>query len=98
MRFGQKRNIQKKKGKLYEQWVKHGDLDPETVPQKESSKDVPVERDVPVEGYVPAGRDAPVDRDILVGREKTKQGPRLLYVLLAVGICLLCIGLILIFT
>jgi len=39
--------FRRKKGedKLYEQWVKHGDLPPEAIPQKESPEDVPVERE-----------------------------------------------------
>jgi len=36
----------RKKGedKLYQQWVKHGDLSPEAIPQKESPADMPVDR------------------------------------------------------
>lgn len=30
--------------KLYKQWVKHGDLSPEAIPQEESPEDVPVGR------------------------------------------------------
>jgi len=33
------------KDKLYEQWVKHGNLPPEAIPQKESPEDVPVGRE-----------------------------------------------------
>ena len=41
MKFRRKKG----KDKLYEQWVKHGDLSPEAIPQKESPPDVPVGRE-----------------------------------------------------
>lgn len=39
--------FRRKKGedKLYEQWVKHGDLPPDAIPQKESDGDMPVGRE-----------------------------------------------------
>jgi hypothetical protein len=39
--------FRRKKGedKLYEQWVKHGDLPPDAIPQKESPGDAPVGRE-----------------------------------------------------
>ena len=61
----------KREDKLYKQWVKHGDLPPEAIPQKESSG------------------------ALRIGREKTKQGRRVLYILLGLGIFTLCIGLVL---
>jgi hypothetical protein len=39
-----KSNRKKGEDKLYQQWVKHGDLSPEAVPQKESPADMPVDR------------------------------------------------------
>ena len=65
-----------KKGgdKLYKQWVKHGDLASESIPQKESPKEAPM------------------------GRGKTGQRSRRLYILLGVAIAALCAGLVLIFT
>ena len=64
-----------KKGgdKLYKQWVKHGDLTPESIPQKESPREVPG------------------------GKERTGQRSYKLYILLAVAIAALCVGLVLIF-
>jgi len=41
MKLGRK----KRKDKLYQQWEKHGELSPETIPQKDSSGDMPVGRE-----------------------------------------------------
>ena len=81
MRFGRKRG----QDKLYEQWVERGELSPEDIPQKEAIPQAESSKDVKdSSGYVP------------VARERAKLGPRLLYILLVVGISLLVVGLILV--
>ena len=39
-----KSNRKKGEDKLYQQWVKYGDLSPEAIPQKESPADMPVDK------------------------------------------------------
>ena len=67
--------------KLYKQWVKHGDLSPEAIPQKESPSDVPV------------GREEKSREE--KGREENGQSLRMLYIMLGVSILVFCIGLVL---
>ena len=71
--------------KLYKQWMEHGDLSSEeAIPRK----DIP-QRDMPL-------KESP--REISSVSEETKRRSPALYILLAVGITMLCIGLFLILT
>ncbi len=67
MKFSRKKGEEK----LYEQWIKHGELAPEAIPQDESPGDVPV------------------------GGGKNERDLRVLYILLAVSMLMLCTGLVL---
>ena len=80
----------KGKDKLYRQWMEHGDLPSgKASPQKDiPSKDIPP-RTIPQEESI---------EEIPLSREETKRRSPLLYILLAVSITMLCVGLVLIFT
>ena len=81
MKFGRKRKV----GKLYKQWVNHGDLPTGAIPQEESPKGVPIGRER-------SGRERS-------GGERSGEGLDALYILLAIiGIGILCVGLYLLFS
>ena len=86
MKFGRKRKV----GKLYKQWVNHGDLPTGAIPQEESPKGVPIGRER--SGGERSGRERR-------GGERSGEGLDALYILLAIiGIGILCAGLYLLFT
>ena len=101
MKFGRKGE-----DKLYKEWVKHGDLTPEAVPPKESravppkeSRAIPPKENraiPPKENRVVTPREN--SGDVPVSIEKTRRRSPVLYVLLVIGICMLCVGLVLILT
>ena len=89
--------------KLYKQWVSHGDITPET----RKTREQPKKRNTDDEAFwdVEASENKRSERierfqdtDVMP-REKvrTKRSPTSLYILLAVSITLVCVGLVLIF-
>ena len=82
MKFIQKR----RQDKLYKQWVKHGDLPLEAIPQKESPREVPISRE----------REAPIsrEREAPIGRERKGRGLGGLYLLLIISFLILGLGLV----
>ena len=87
----------KGKGKLYKQWAEHSDLPPEiipkkteAVPKKEGAKETPVKSGRIERRHREDERDRCIPERAGVGGRRV----RLLYVVLAMAIVMLCVGVV----
>ena len=95
MSFGNKRG----QDKLYKQWVSHGDITPETRKQRNSTN-IPETKNDSLSNVEEPRDDfdnSSQYRDIKIKATKSdKQKPNNLYILLAVSVVLICVGLVII--
>jgi len=80
----------KGKDKLYKQWAEHSGLPPEAIPKKDEAKETPVKLD----RIERRSREEEMDRGIPVKAGGGGQRIRLLYIVLAVAIAVLCVGIV----
>ena len=80
----------KSSGKLYKQWAEHSGLPPEAIPKKEEAKETPVKLD----RIERRPREDEMDRGIPMRAGGGGQRIRLLYIVLAAAIVVLCVGIV----